>query len=106
MSATLQTATDCCNLCCDQIIVEAASGGGTGAGALVVETTFDLRLVLAAVRTQNMIVHVLGHLAAFDGFGYDAVWRQADITPDAPVDSVRPNDIANDTLPGRFRQRL
>lgn len=105
MASALPTPSDCCDTCVCNVVEVDICPTPTGGDGLTVENTAALRLVLSAQRSEGMLVRVLTDAGtAFDGTGYWAIWRGADLTPDLPVISVRPADIASDADPGRFRQ--
>lgn len=105
MASALPSVSDCCDTCvCNVIEVDLCPTSVIGS-SLTVENTSALRLVLAAQRTEGMLVTVLTDAGvAFDGTGYLAIWRGAELTPDAAPQVTRPADVLTDLDPGRFMQ--
>lgn len=107
MASALPSVSDCCGTCPCNVVEVDICPTPTGGSGITVENTSALRLVLAAQRSQNMLVTVLTDTGtALDGTGFSAVWREESLVPDNPILSVRPVDIASDAVAGRFLQFL
>lgn len=105
MASALPSVADCCGTCPCNVIEVDICPTPTGGSGITVENTSALRLVLAAQRSQNMLVTVLTDTGtALDGTGYVSSFREESLVPDNPILSVRPADILTDALPGRFLQ--